>query len=81
MPRVAASRTSSFVGAEPRVRVVVVGAHRPAEHEHRGVLREVGRQVVAGVRPPDVEVEPRLDEPPSDQRRGAVVLVLDDEDR
>ncbi len=85
MPRVGvrratASRTSCTSRDQPRMRIVVVGAHRPAQHEQGVVAGEVVGERVAGVRASYVEPAPRLAQPLTDQRRRAVVLVLDDQD-
>ena len=52
-------RTDPFAyGGQPRAVRVVVGTHRPAQHDERVVRRRVG-QALPGVRVADLETRPR----------------------
>ena len=67
-------------GSEPRVLVVVVGAHRTTQHQQPVVRRQRG-ELVPGVRAAHVEVAAGLAQPVADQRGRALAVVLDDQHR
>jgi hypothetical protein len=60
--------------------VLVVGAHRAAEHDRAGMMRKRLRQLVAERRAADVEIEAGLDELVADAPRARLFLVQHDED-
>ena len=75
-----ASRSSARTGGQPRRHVVVVGAHRAAQHDQPGVAGQIGGQLVAGIRARTSQLDARPRQPLAQRADRVVAVVLDDQD-